>query len=132
MPVRHIDHILIAMPAGREADARAFYCGVLGMSEKIKPPVLAARGGCWFEIGALQVHLGVEKNFIPARKAHPAFIVEDLAGMIEKAMQGGYNVTADEPLEGCERRHVDDPFGNRIELIEPHAPQVAPTNQLRR
>jgi catechol 2,3-dioxygenase-like lactoylglutathione lyase family enzyme len=120
MPLCHIDHILIAMPAGREEEARAFYCGVLGMSEKVKPPVLAARGGCWFEIGALQVHLGVEKNFIPARKAHPAFIVEDLAGMIVKATQGGYNVAVDEPLEGCERRHVDDPFGNRIELIEPY------------
>jgi catechol 2,3-dioxygenase-like lactoylglutathione lyase family enzyme len=121
MPVRHIDHILIAMPAAREEEARAFYCGVLGMSEKVKPPVLAARGGCWFEIGALQVHLGVEKNFIPARKAHPAFIVEDLPSMVEKAEAGGYRVTADEPLEGCDRRHVDDPFGNRIELIEPHS-----------
>lgn len=121
MPVRRIDHILIAMPAGREEDARAFYCGVLGMTEKTKPPVLAARGGGWFKIGALQVHLGVEKNFIPARKAHPAFIVEDLTGMIENAVQGGYNVTADEPLKGCDRRHVDDPFGNRSELIEPHS-----------
>ncbi len=120
MPVRRIDHILIAMPAGREDEARAFYVGVLGMSERIKPPVLAARGGCWFEIGALQVHLGVDRNFIPARKAHPAFIVDNLAGMIEKAVQGGYTITADEPLEGCDRRHVDDPFGNRIELIEPH------------
>lgn len=120
MPVRRIDHILIAMPAGGEDEARAFYVGVLGMSERIKPPVLGARGGCWFAIGALQVHLGVDRNFVPARKAHPAFIVDDLAGMIEKAVQGGYNVTADEPLEGCDRRHVDDPFGNRIELIEPH------------
>ena len=120
MAVRHIDHILIAMPAGREDDARAFYCGVLGLAELEKPAVLAPRGGCWFAAGALQVHLGVEKNFIPARKAHPAFIVEDLAGMIVKATAGGYNVTADEPLEGCDRRHVDDPFGNRIELIEPH------------
>jgi catechol 2,3-dioxygenase-like lactoylglutathione lyase family enzyme len=120
VPVRRIDHILIAMPPGREAEARAFYCGVLGMTEKIKPPVLAARGGCWFEIGALQVHLGVEKNFIPARKAHPAFIVEDLAGMIEKAVQGGHKVADDVPLEGYERRFVDDPFGNRIELIEPN------------
>ncbi len=85
MPVRHIDHILIAMPAGREEEARAFYRGVLGMSEKTKPPILAARGGCWFTIGALEVHLGVDKNFIPGRKAHPAFIVDDLAGMIEKA-----------------------------------------------
>ena len=99
----------------------AFYHGILGLAEKVKPPQLAARGGCWFESGDLQVHLGVEKNFIPARKAHPAFIVDDLAGMVAKAMQGGYKVTADEPIEGYDRRHVDNPFGNRIELIEPHA-----------
>ncbi len=125
MPVRRIDHILIAMPAGREEEARTFYTGVLGLTEKIKPAEVAARGGCWFEVGtksdATQVHLGVEKNFIPARKAHPAFIVEDLAGMIGKAVAGGYTVTADVPLPGCDRRHVHDPFGNRIELIEPHA-----------
>ena len=120
MPVRQIDHILIAMPAGREQEAREFYHGILGLNEKVKPPQLAARGGCWFENGALQVHLGVEKNFVPARKAHPAFIVEDLAGMVAKAEQAGLRVTADEPIEGYDRRHVDDPFGNRIELIEPH------------
>jgi catechol 2,3-dioxygenase-like lactoylglutathione lyase family enzyme len=121
MPVRRIDHILIAMPPGREDEARAFYHGILGLAEKVKPPQLAARGGCWFESGALQVHLGVENNFIPARKAHPAFIVDDLAGMVSKAKQAGYKVTVDEPIEGYDRRHVDDPFGNRIELIEPHA-----------
>ena len=122
MPVRRIDHILIAMPPGREDEARAFYHGILGLVEKVKPPQLAARGGCWFESGgALQVHLGVEKDFIPARKAHPAFIVDDLASMVTKAKQAGYKVTADEPIEGYDRRHVDDPFGNRIELIEPHA-----------
>ncbi len=121
MPVRRIDHILIAMPAGREEEARAFYHGILGLNEQVKPPQLAARGGCWFENGDLEVHLGVEKNFNPARKAHPAFIVDDLAGIVAKAMQAGLRVTADEPIEGCDRRHVDDPFGNRIELIEPHA-----------
>ena len=121
MPIRHIDHILIAMPAGREEEARAFYHGILGLTEKIKPPQLAARGGGWFQNGALEVHLGVEKNFTPARKAHPAFIVDDLAGMVEKAMAAGLRVAEDEPIEGCDRRHVDDPFGNRIELIEPRA-----------
>jgi catechol 2,3-dioxygenase-like lactoylglutathione lyase family enzyme len=121
MAVRRIDHILIAMPAGREEEARAFYAGILGLTEQIKPPQLAARGGCWFESGDLEVHIGVEKNFIPARKAHPAFIVDDLAGMVAKAQQAGLRVTEDEPIEGCDRRHVDDPFGNRIELIEPHA-----------
>jgi catechol 2,3-dioxygenase-like lactoylglutathione lyase family enzyme len=104
MPVRRIDHILIAMPPGREDEARAFYHGILGLDEKVKPPQLIARGGCWFEHGALQVHLGVE----------------NLAEMVTKAMQAGYKVTADEPIEGCDRRHIDDPFGNRIELIEPH------------
>ena len=121
MPVRHIDHILIAMPPGREDEARAFYHGMLGLTEKAKPTQLAERGGCWFEIGALQVHLGVEKNFVPARKAHPAFIVDGLGDMVMKLKQSGYTVTEDEPLVGCDRRHVYDPFGNRIELIEPHA-----------
>jgi catechol 2,3-dioxygenase-like lactoylglutathione lyase family enzyme len=109
------------MPPGREDEARAFYHGILGLAEKVKPSQLAERGGCWFESGALQIHLGVEKDFIPARKAHPAFIVDDLAGMVRKAQQAGYRVTAGEPIEGYDRRHVDDPFGNRIELIEPHA-----------
>jgi catechol 2,3-dioxygenase-like lactoylglutathione lyase family enzyme len=121
MPVRHIDHILIAMPAGRDDEARAFYHGILGLVEEVKLSQLAARGGCWFESGALQVHFGVEKNFIPARKAHPAFIVDYLTGIVTKAMQAGLRVTEDEPIEGYDRRYVDDPFSNRIELIEPHA-----------
>jgi hypothetical protein len=121
MPVRHIDHILIAMPAGREDEARALYHGMLGLSERTKPTQLIERGGCWFESGAFQVHLGVEKNFVPARKAHPAFIVEGLFDMVRKLKQSGYTVTEDEPLAGCDRRHVYDPFGNRIELIEPNA-----------
>ena len=108
------------MPPSREADARAFYGGILGLKERIKPDKLAARGGCWFESGSLQVHLGVEKDFRPARKAHPAFIVDNLFEIVDMAEKAGFRVTADEPLEGCERRHVDDPFGNRIELIEPH------------
>ena len=119
MSVRRIDHILIAMPAGREEEARAFYQGMLGLAEKTKPPQLAARGGCWFESGEVTVHLGVEKNFVAARKAHPAFIVDNLADLETKLIKAGYKVTEDEPIEGCDRRHVDDPFGNRIELIEP-------------
>ena len=120
MAVRSIDHILIAMPSGREAEARAFYAGMLGLTETPKPDVLAQRGGCWFENGALVVHLGVEKNFVPAKKAHPAFIVDGLSGMVAKLAAAGYTVTEDEPLPGCDRRHVFDPFGNRVELIEPH------------
>jgi len=118
MPVRHIDHVLIAMPAGREEDARAFYHGILGIAELAKPPGLAERGGCWFGSGSLKVHLGVDKNFIPARKAHPAFIVEGLQDLITKIKQAGYKVTEDQPIPGCDRKHIEDPFGNMIELIE--------------
>jgi catechol 2,3-dioxygenase-like lactoylglutathione lyase family enzyme len=118
MPVRRLDHILLAMPAGREADARNFYQDILGIPEAEKPPDLAARGGCWFEAGELKVHLGVEKNFVPARKAHPAFIVDDLKGLIVILQNAGYAIAHDQPLEGYDRIFVDDPFGNRIELME--------------
>jgi catechol 2,3-dioxygenase-like lactoylglutathione lyase family enzyme len=116
-----IDHVLLAMPAGRESDARAFYQEILGIPEVVKPPQLAARGGCWFEAGALKVHLGVEKNFIPARKAHPAFVVDDLKGLMSSLENAGYTLTLDAPLEGYDRIFVDDPFGNRIELLQPKA-----------
>jgi catechol 2,3-dioxygenase-like lactoylglutathione lyase family enzyme len=118
MRVRRLDHILLAMPAGRESDARAFYQGILGIPEAIKPAALAARGGCWFEDGELKIHLGVEKNFVPARKAHPAFIVDDLAGLEFKLKAAGYPLAYDEPLEGYDRFFVNDPFGNRIELMQ--------------
>jgi catechol 2,3-dioxygenase-like lactoylglutathione lyase family enzyme len=119
--VRRIDHVLLAMPAGREEDARAFYQQILGIPEAPKPPQLAARGGCWFEAGGVKVHLGVEKDFVPARKAHPAFIVDDLAALIGHLKQAGYKLSEDAPLEGYDRAFVDDPFGNRIELLQPKA-----------
>jgi catechol 2,3-dioxygenase-like lactoylglutathione lyase family enzyme len=122
MRVRRLDHVLLAMPSGRESEARKFYQGILGIPETVKPPDLAARGGCWFEDGELKIHLGVEKNFIPARKAHPAFIVDDLAGLIENLKKAGCNLAHDQPLEGYDRIFVDDPFGNRIELMEVKAP----------
>ena len=122
MPVRRLDHILLAMPPGREEEARAFYHGMLGIAETIKPPDLAARGGCWFEDGPLKIHLGVEKGFVPARKAHPAFIVDDLKALAAKLEQGGYTLARDVPLEGYDRLFVDDPFGNRIELMEEMLP----------
>jgi catechol 2,3-dioxygenase-like lactoylglutathione lyase family enzyme len=119
MLVRSLDHVQLAMPAGREAEARAFYAGLLGIPEVEKPANLAKRGGCWFERGGLKVHLGVESNFQPARKAHPAFIVENLAALSAKLTEAGYPVVADEPLKGYTRVYVNDPFGNRIELMEP-------------
>ena len=118
MRVRRLDHILLAMPAGRESEARKFYQGILGIPEATKPSELAARGGCWFEDDELKVHLGVEKNFAPARKAHPAFIVDDLAALTSALVQAGFPISHDEPLEGYDRIFVHDPFGNRIELME--------------
>ena len=120
MSVLGIDHILLAMPPGEETKAREFYCGVMLLAEKIKPPVLAARGGAWFTNGTIEVHLGVEKDFRAARKAHPAFVVRDLDGFIERARAYGSEISGDEPLPGYERIFVYDPFGNRLELIEPH------------
>lgn len=121
MPIKALDHVQLAMPAGREAEARAFYAGLLGIPERPKPATLAKRGGCWFEHGTLKVHLGVEADFRPARKAHPAFIVDDLAGLMASLSAAGFPTTPDEPLPGSRRVFVDDPFGNRIELIEPIA-----------
>src|SRR5271168_111656 len=119
MRIVAVEHIQLAMPAGREVEARAFYTGILGIPEVPKPPGLAKRGGCWFERGALKIHLGVEKDFRPARKAHPALEVKDLAKLIERLQERGHAVNEDEPLAGFNRVYVDDPFGNRIELLEP-------------
>jgi hypothetical protein len=121
MPVTAIDHVLLAMPPGREAEARAFYHVLLGIPEAAKPLNLAKRGGCWFERGSLKIHLGVEADFRPARKAHPAFIVEGLAILSAALSKAGHPLKTDEPLEGYTRVFVDDPFGNRIELMEPSA-----------
>src|SRR5271154_4377623 len=118
MRIKAIDHVQLAMPAGKEAEARAFYEGVLGIPEVIKPPNLAKRGGCWFERGAVKVHLGVEADFRPARKAHPAFLTDDLPGLKAVLAVAGYPCQAEEPLEGYDRVYVQDPFGNRIELME--------------
>jgi len=114
-----IDHVQLAMPPGGEAAARGFYGDVLGLPETPKPPHLAKRGGCWFESEALKIHLGVEADFRPARKAHPGLLVSELDGLKARLTQAGYALKADEPLEGYDRIYVDDPFGNRIELLEP-------------
>jgi len=119
MRIVSLDHIQLAMPPGREADARAFYGAVLGIPEREKPAHLAKRGGCWFERGTLKVHVGVEADFHPARKAHPAFIVEDLPALTAALVRAGYRTWNDEQLEGYNRIYVDDPFGNRLELMEP-------------
>lgn len=112
-----LDHVQLAMPAGREAEAERFYCHLLGMGVLPKPEPLASRGGRWFVSGAVQVHLGVDPDFRPARKAHPALVVEDLDALIATLAAAGVGWTEDTELPGVRRGYVDDPFGNRIEII---------------
>jgi len=119
VPISGIDHVQLAMPPGGEAAARAFYGGLLGLPERPKPPNLAKRGGCWFESDAVKVHLGVEQDFRAAKKAHPALLVTDLPSLVRTVTEAGVEVVDDEPLEGYDRVYVHDPFGNRIELLEP-------------
>lgn len=106
------------MPEGAEQQAVAFYQGLLGVPEVPKPAHLQSRGGCWFESGAVRIHLGVEADFRPARKAHPALVVEDLAALRTNLEQAGADVVDDQPLPGYARFYVFDPFGNRIEILQ--------------
>ena len=110
-----IDHVQLAMPVGAEDVARSFYTGVLGLPEVDKPAVLAARGGCWFERGVVKLHLGVEADFRPAQKAHPAVVVRRLRAFVDER---DLMVRWSHEIPGVDRCYVDDPFGNRIELID--------------
>ena len=118
MGITRIDHVQLAMPAGGEESARAFYHRVLGIPEIPKPQNLAMRGGCWFERGDLKIHLGVEAQFRPARKAHVALLVTGLRALTESLKSAGFVPTEDEFLDGYRRIYIDDPFGNRLELME--------------
>ena len=114
-----IDHVQVAMPRGEEDAARAFYGGLLGMTEDPKPPELAARGGCWFHSGTAVVHLGVQDPFAPARKAHPGLLVSDLGLLEERLTAAGYGcvrAAGEEP--GQPRFHAHDCFGNRVEFLQ--------------
>ena len=115
-----VDHVQLAMPAGPTAEweAEGFYCGLLTLERVPKPPALAERGGCWFRSTAVELHLGVEEPFRPARKAHPALLVDGLGTLCARLVDAGVEVRPAETLDGRERVHVDDPFGNRIELID--------------
>jgi len=117
-PFSAIDHVQLAMPPGGEERARAFYWNLLGMKEVPKPPELAKRGGCWFECGPVRIHLGVEADFRPARKAHPALRCFDYEGLVARLKASGVEVTDDASVAGVRRCHIADPFGNRIELIK--------------
>jgi predicted enzyme related to lactoylglutathione lyase len=115
-----LDHLQVAMPRGEEAAARAFYGHLLGLAEIPKPQLLAARGGLWFQCGSQQLHLGVEDDFRPAKKAHPAFVVDDLQALAKELEAGGHPVVEDSmQLEGSRRIFTEDPFGNRVELTQP-------------
>ena len=118
MTVIGIEHVQLAMPPGGEDAAREFYTGLLGLPERSKPPILAARGGCWFEAPGVKVHLGVEADFRAAQKAHPALLVDDLAALQTALATAGVEAVPDEPADGRERCYVSDPFGNRIELMQ--------------
>ena len=117
MAVIGLDHVQLAMPAGGEELTRAFFRH-LGFREVAKPDALARRGGVWFEAGRAALHLGVETPFAPARKAHPAFEVDDLASLVARLTAAGIETRPDADLPGIRRVFVEDPFGNRIELIE--------------
>jgi catechol 2,3-dioxygenase-like lactoylglutathione lyase family enzyme len=112
-----IDHVQLAMPVGAEQRAVDFYAGILGLVLEPKPTSLGLRGGCWFRSGNVEIHLGVEDPFTPAKKAHPALRVAGYSELIAALEAAGYPVRVNDEIPGVLRCHVDDPFGNRIELI---------------
>lgn len=120
--IRALHHVQLAMPAGGEAEAEAFYAGLLGIPRVAKPAHLEARGGCWFEDENVKIHMGVEDEFRSARKAHPAFIVDDLAALRGVLEDAGVAVVDDQALPGFDRFYAIDPFGNRLEFLQPAAP----------
>ncbi|MEV8018306.1 glyoxalase [Streptomyces sp. NPDC086554] len=114
-----VDHVQLAAPPGSEPKLRAYYTDVLGMTEIPKPPVLAARGGCWFRAGAVELHVGVEADFRPARKAHPGLRVRGISAYAERLAARGADVLWDDTLPGHRRFYSEDPVGNRLEFLEP-------------
>ena len=112
-----IDHVQLAMPPGAEDTARAFYSGLLGMVEIPKPAELAKRGGCWFQSGEVQIHVGVEENFRPARKEHPALRCADYDQLLGTLREADVPMHEANDIPGVRRCHIYDPFGNRIELV---------------
>ena len=125
-----LDHVQIAMAAGGEDAARGFYGGVLGMHEVPKPEPMRANGGAWFRSGGVELHLGAEPDFEPARKAHPALRVDDLDEVAERCEAAGFAPLWDERYPGVRRFYVADPFGNRIEILQLPAAEQAPRPDL--
>lgn len=113
-----IDHVQLAAPKGCEEKARYFYGSVLQLKEIPKPENLKRRGGCWFLCGNQEIHIGVEEEFKPAKKAHPGFIVKNLQNLKKVLLENGFEINVEPPIEGRNRLHVNDPFGNRLEFLE--------------
>ena len=118
MPILNIDHVQIAIPIASEDRARAFYSGVLGFTEVDKPPQMSVRKSIWFIAGTVNLHLGIEPDFTPAKRAHPAFVVEGLDKILAACERAGISIKPDTSFNGFRRVHVFDPFGNRLELME--------------
>ena len=116
--IRGLDHVQLACPRGGEPDGVAFYAGLLGLEHVPKPEPLASRGGCWFRGTGFELHLGVDDDFRPARKAHPALLIDDLDALAATLRAAGLDVRWDDDLADVRRCYVDDPFGNRLELIQ--------------
>lgn len=112
-----LDHMQIAIPAGSEPEAIEFYGGLLGLRQLPKPDEMAGRGGCWFQAGPIQIHLGVDPNFIAAKKAHPALIVSGVDALSNELRAAGHEVRSGLTVNGVTQTFTDDPFGNRIELV---------------
>ncbi|MEK4484208.1 VOC family protein [Psychrobacillus sp. FSL H8-0484] len=115
---KSIDHVQLAAPIGSETIARKFFCEILGFQEVEKPGILGKRGGVWFQFGTYQIHIGIEEPFAPAKKAHPAFQVENLEALKMHLTKNEINFIVDTDLPGANRIYVHDPFGNRIEILE--------------
>jgi catechol 2,3-dioxygenase-like lactoylglutathione lyase family enzyme len=122
-----LHHVQLAIPAGSEDECRRFYVDVLGMVELTKPPVLAARGGLWVRADALEIHLGVEHDFRPARKAHPGIRVADLDLLAERLTSKDVEVIWDDNFPGHRRLYAFDNLGNRLEFLQrdDHSPSMA-------
>ena len=115
--MRGLHHVQVTCPAGGEEAVREFYGGLLGLAEVDKPPELEQRGGVWFRGEGYELHVGVEEPFRPARKAHPAFLVDDLDDLAARLARRGYTVTWDTSFPGYRRFHAADPHGNRVEIL---------------
>jgi len=113
-----LHHVQLAIPAGSEDECRAFYVGILGMTELAKPPVLAARGGLWVRADDLEIHLGVEEDFRPARKAHPGIRVTDVDGLAKRLGEAGVEAVWDDNFPGHRRLYAFDNLGNRLEFLQ--------------